>query len=221
MRPIRGPRGVGVGGTRVDRVGATVSERGPAAGPIRGGVRRFFDENHEGIERARRARRYFYGYLTRVIEARVPPGQRVLDIGCGSGQLLAALRPSTGVGIDLSSRAVATARAAHGSTGLCFIEGDGTDPETLATAGGPFDVVTMFNVVTHLSDAQQAFENLQPLCHSRTRVLVYSYSRVWQPVLRTAELLGWKLRQPAESWLPPEEIAHMLSLANFEVLRRE
>jgi hypothetical protein len=79
----------------------------------------------------------------------------------------------------------------------------------------------MFNVVTHLSDAQRAFENLQPICHSRTRVLVYSYSRVWQPALRTAELFGWKLRQPAESWLPPEEIEHMLSLADFEVIRVE
>src|SRR2546428_9780353 len=174
MRPIRGPRGVGVGGTRVDRVGATVSERGPAAGPIRGGVRRFFDENHEGIERARRARRYFYGYLTRVIQARVPPGQRVLDIGCGSGHLLAALRPSAGVGIDLSSRAVATARAAHGSTALRFIEGDGTDPETLATAGRPLDGGTKVNVVTPLHHAPQAVESLPPPCPPRARALAYT-----------------------------------------------
>ena len=194
---------------------------GPAADPIRDDVRRFFDENHEGIERARRARRYFYGYLTRVIQARVPPGLRVLDIGCGAGHLLAALKPSAGVGIDLSPRAVETARRAHPLPSLRFIEGDGTDPQTLADAGGPFDVVMMFNVLTHLSDVQQAFENLQPRCHSRTRVLVYSYSRVWQPALRAAELLGLKLRQPAETWLHSEEIEHMLSLADFEVLRTE
>jgi SAM-dependent methyltransferase len=184
-------------------------------------VRRHFEDHHEEIERARRARRYFYAYLTRAIQARVPPGQRVLDIGCGSGHLLAALQPSHGVGIDLSSRAIAAARESHARPALRFIEGDGTDPATLAAAGGPFDVVLMFNVVTHLFDVQQAFERLGPLCDARTRVLVYSYSRLWQPVLRTAEWLGWKLRQPAESWLPPEEIAHMLSLADFEVLRTE
>jgi SAM-dependent methyltransferase len=196
-------------------------ERGTEPDPIVEEVRRFFEEHHEGIERARRARRYYYEYLTRAIRARVPPGQRVLDIGCGSGHLLAALQPSTGVGIDLSARAVETATKIYGSPALRFIEGDGTDPRVLADAGGPFDVIVMVNVVTHLTDVQQAFENLRPLCHARTRILIYSYSRLWQPMLRTAEILGLKYRQPAESWLPSEEIEQMLSLADFEVLRGE
>ena len=72
-------------------------------------VRRFYEEHHDGIERARHARRYFYGYLTRVLQTRIPPGQAILDIGCGTGHLLAALRPSRGVGIDLSDAMVARA----------------------------------------------------------------------------------------------------------------
>ena len=57
------------------------------------------------------------------------------------------------------------------------------------------------------------------MSHSRTRVLIYSYSRLWQPLLRLAELLGMKYRQPPEAWLPPEEIKAMLALADFEVVR--
>ena len=49
--------------------------------PIHDEVRRFYEENHDGIERARRARRYFYDYLTRVLRTRIPPGQRILDVG--------------------------------------------------------------------------------------------------------------------------------------------
>ena len=74
-------------------------------------------------------------------------------------------------------------------------------------------------MVTHLTDVQSALEALHPLCHRRTRVLIYSYSRLWQPVLRAAEMLGLKYRQPPESWLPPEEIRSMLDLADFEVVR--
>jgi glycosyltransferase involved in cell wall biosynthesis len=40
-------------------------------------------------------------------------------------------------------------------------------------------------------------------------------------VLRLAELLRIKYRQPAEAWLPPEEIRHMLDLADFEVVRSD
>ena len=188
--------------------------------PILEAVRRFYEDNHEGIERARRARRYYYDALTRVLRARIPSGQRVLDIGCGSGDLLAALAPSYGVGIDISARAVAAARQRHPGS-LHFFEGDGADPEQLARAGGPFDVVLLVNVVTHLTDVQRTFEALRAVCHARTRVFVYSYSRVWQPVLRLAEMIGLKYRQPPEAWLPPEEIRNMLALADYDVVRND
>jgi SAM-dependent methyltransferase len=193
--------------------------RPPLGDPIAEEVRAFYESHHEGIERARAARRYFYGYLTRILRARVAPGQRVLDVGCGAGHLLAALEPSRGVGIDLSAPAVAAARRRWAGRDLHFFEGDASDPSLLAELGAPFDVILMVNVVTHLTDVQTAFERLQRLCHPRTRLLVYSYSRLWQPVLRLAELLRIKYRQPSEAWLPPEEIRHMLGLADYEVVR--
>lgn len=191
------------------------------ADPILEEVRRFYDGHFEGIERARTARKYFYDALTRVLRVRLPAGQRVLDIGCGAGQLLAALEPSQGVGIDVSERHVEAARARHGDRGLRFIAGDGSDPAVLAQAGGPFDAILLVNVITHLTDVQAALEALHPLCHRRTRIFIYSYSRAWQPVLRVAEMLRLKYRQPPESWLPPEEVVSMLGLADFEIVRRD
>src|SRR5436190_22786846 len=84
-------------------------------------VRRFYEEHHDGIERARHARRYFYAYLTRVLRTRIPAGQAILDVGCGAGHLLVALQPSRGVGVDLSAPAVASARAAYGSPTMQFV----------------------------------------------------------------------------------------------------
>jgi SAM-dependent methyltransferase len=184
-------------------------------------VRSFYEDHHDSIERARRAQAYFYDYLTRVLQARIPAGQRILDIGCGSGHLLAALKPSRGVGIDISGRAVATARRLHVGENLHFVEGDGTDPATLAEVGGPFDVVLLVNVVTHLTDVQRAFETLKAVCQPRTRLMVYSYSRLWQPILRLAEVLGLKHAPPPESWLPPEEVRNMMGLADLELVRED
>ncbi len=189
--------------------------------PILDEVRRFYEENHDGIQASRRRHRYFYDYLGRVMRVRVPEGQRVLDLGCGAGHLLATLKPRVGVGIDVSRPAVGEATRTYGPHGLRFLVGDGADPERLAVAGGPFDAILLVNVVTHLPDVQGTLEALHPVCHSRTRLLIYSYSRLWQPLLRLAEALGLKYRQPPEAWLPPEEIRNMLALADFEVVRED
>ena len=174
--------------------------------PILAEVREFFESHHEGIEESRRRHHYFYDLLTRILRVRVPPGERVLDLGCGAGHLLAALEPSRGVGIDISAPAVRAARDRYGNERLRFLEGDASDPKLLAQAGGPFDTILLVNLVTHLTDVQATLEALHPLSHPRTRVLIYSYSRLWQPLLRLAELLGMKYRQPPEAWLPPEEV---------------
>jgi len=184
-------------------------------------VRAFYEAHPEGVAGAPRSRRYFHEYLARVLRARIPAGQRVLDVGCGAGDLLAALQPSRGVGIDLSDTVIAAARQAHPAAPLTFDQGDGADPALLKRLGGPFDVVLMVNVVTTLADVQGAFESVASVCHQRTRLFVYSYSRLWQPALRAAEMAGLKARPPAEAWLPPEEVRNMLQLADYEVVRRD
>ena len=184
-------------------------------------MRAFYEAHPEGVAGAPRSRRYFHEYLARVLRARIPAGQRVLDVGCGAGDLLAALQPSRGVGIDLSDTVIAAARQAHPAAPLTFDQGDGADPALLKRLGGPFDVVLMVNVVTTLADVQGAFESVASVCHQRTRLFVYSYSRLWQPALRAAEMAGLKARPPAEAWLPPEEVRNMLQLADYEVVRRD
>ena len=43
----------------------------------------------------------------------VPPGMKVLEIGCGMGDLLAAVKPARGVGVDFSPSVVEMARERH------------------------------------------------------------------------------------------------------------
>src|SRR5262245_66357450 len=49
----------------------------------------------------------------RYLKFLIPPGARVLELGCGTGELLAALAPSFGVGVGFSEGMVEQARAAH------------------------------------------------------------------------------------------------------------
>src|SRR5690606_2662146 len=66
--------------------------------------------------------REYHGRLKTVYRFLVPQGLRVLDIGCGNGDLLAALQPAHGVGVDFSPEAVRIAASRHPQ--LQFIEAD-------------------------------------------------------------------------------------------------
>src|SRR5688500_14896851 len=56
---------------------------------------------------------YYHRRLEEVYRFHIPPGRRVLEIGCGNGDLLAAVKPSLGVGVDFSGEMIARARRKH------------------------------------------------------------------------------------------------------------
>ena len=149
----------------------------------------------------------------------VPEGLRVLDLGCGTGHLLAALKPSYGVGLDFSPRMVEIARSNY--PGLQFIHGDVEDAETISRLQGPFDVIVFSDTIGSLDDCQSTLAQLQPLCTPDTRVVVAYYSRMWEPVLGLAQLLRLRMPVTEQNWLSTEDISNLFSLADFEVTKRE
>ena len=52
--------------------------------------------------RARECARYYHVLLQKYFAFLVPPDVRVLELGCGLGDLLAAVKPAHGVGVDFS-----------------------------------------------------------------------------------------------------------------------
>ena len=68
--------------------------------------------------------RYYHDEIARIYKFLVPPGRRVIELGCGDGDLLAALKPAYGVGVDFSSARVESAQARHPE--LHLMAGDAT-----------------------------------------------------------------------------------------------
>lgn len=170
-------------------------------------------------DRYRFRNRYYHEDLTRFFRFAVPPGARVLEVGASTGDLLAALAPAYGVGIDISRGMVDVARRKHPH--LIFEEADVETlaPDFAARHGGTFDYVILSDAVGELSDVWRAFRALGPLCHAGTRVLISYYNHLWEPVLRAGERVGLKMPQHFQSWLSSEDISGILKLAGFEVVR--
>jgi SAM-dependent methyltransferase len=158
--------------------------------------------------------RYYHLRLRDIFQLLVTPGQRVLEIGCGDGRLLAALRPSHGVGIDFSSDALALARARHPD--YSFLEADAHD---LSQVKGPFDVIILSDLLNDLWDVQEALEQLRRLCTPATRVIINIYSHLWQQPLKAAQ--AFKLATPTltQNWLTVADVSDLLELTNFDLVR--
>jgi ubiquinone/menaquinone biosynthesis C-methylase UbiE len=124
----------------------------------------------------------------------IPPGKRVLDLGCGRGDLLASLRPSHGIGVDFSPRTIARARELH--PGLHFILGDAEDPAILASLQGPFDYIVITDTIGMFEDIDGTLKLVHGLCEPSTRIVIAYYSHLWEPVLKLAELLSSRAGNP-------------------------
>jgi SAM-dependent methyltransferase len=163
--------------------------------------------------------RFFYDSDRAYMRFLIPQSRSVLEVGCGTGQLLAALKPSYGVGIDLSAEMIRVARAEYPE--LTFHVANAEDAASLSCIQGRFDFIVLSDLVGYLDDCEAAFSALRRFCHPRTRVIVAYYSRLWEPVLALGERIGQKMPSLAQNWLSTTDTTNLLTLAGFEVIRRE
>lgn len=160
------------------------------------------------------AGRYYRRRLRQVFAAHVPRGQRVLEIGCATGELLAAVNPIRGVGIDFAPSMLSEARRRHPQ--LTFIAADAHD---LSAIEGPFDVVILSDLMNDVWDVQRVLEQVATVCDEGTRVVVNNYSRLWELPLSLAAALGIARPRLQQNWLTVEDVTNLFHLAGFEVVR--
>ena len=149
----------------------------------------------------------------------IPPGKRVLELGCGRGELLAALEPSYGVGVDFGARTVARAMELH--PGLHFVLGDAEDPATLTAIEGPFDYIVIADTIGMFEDIDGTLKLIHHLCAPSTRIIISYYSHLWEPILKLAELVRLRSKQPRINYIATADFLNLMDLADFEVISQE
>ena len=124
--------------------------------------------NGEQQERWRKFNSSYYDADRRYMQFLIPPGKRVLELGCGRGELLAALKPAYGVGVDFSRAQIAAANALHPD--LHFVLGDAEDARTLASLEGPFDFIIIADTIGMFEDIDDTLRMIHQLCAPSTRL---------------------------------------------------
>jgi len=182
-------------------------------------IRDHFESISDDRDRWISRNRAYYDDDRRYTQFVVPTGARVLEVGCGTGDLLAQLKPSHGVGVDFSARMVETAQRNHPD--LTFLVGDAEDDDFISGIEGPFDYIVLSDTIGYLDDIESVFRSLRRVSAPHTRLVVAYYSHLWEPVLDLAEWMGQKMPQPDVNFLSSSDITNLLYLAGFEVVRTE
>ncbi len=145
----------------------------------------------------------------------VPPGQKVLEIGCSLGDLLASVKPARGTGVDFSSNAVRLARERYPE--MEFHCAEACEFKSAET----FDYILLSDLINELPDVQALFNHLRRLANPHTRLVLSFFNNLWRPCLALAEKLGLKAPTMPQNWLSKDDVENLLHLAGWEVIKIE
>lgn len=178
-------------------------------------VQEFYRTTAEKREKWNKRNRFYHRLLEKYFSFVIPQGKRVLEVGCGSGDLLNAVKPAYGVGIDFAPEIIEIARKKYPQ--FHFRIDDIEDLQLKET----FDYIIISDTLGCLWDVQKAISNLRSLCHPQTRIVISQYNFLWEPLIKILESLGLKQKQPNQNWFSIKDTQNLLQLESFQVIKVE
>lgn len=163
----------------------------------------------------KRRNRFYHRVIEKNFKFIIPEGSKVLELGCGTGELLATVKPSLGVGVDFSEEMLKIARNNHPH--LKFILADAAK----YASDEEFDYIIISDLLSSLWDIQVVLNNIQKICNPGTKLVISTYNYIWEPFLRFFETIGLKAKQPLQNWLTISDIKNLLEQEDFEMVRVE
>ena len=195
-------------------VGASASPYWEAAQRRRRAVATAFDQHAGQRTTWKRRATHYHTTLSKICRRYVLPQGRVLELGCNTGDLLASLKPTLGVGMDISRHSLAVARSRYPQ--LHFVEGDAQ----AIPLDAPWDAIILADTLGYVDDVWQTLRSAHAAATPDTRVIIISHNFVWRPALAFAENVGLKMPVGLENWLGTPDIENLLRLTHFDVVER-
>jgi SAM-dependent methyltransferase len=175
--------------------------------------RAFYDR--QASQRPNETGRAYHELLRGYFSFFVPPGQRVLELGCGLGDLLAGVKPAKGVGVDFSAEMLDLARQRHPE--LEFREVDAAQFQSEEK----FDYVILSDLINDLPDVQALLEHLQRNVFQHSRLILNFQNNLWRPILAFATAIGAKAPTLPQNWLSLPDVKNLLELAGWEIIKND
>jgi ubiquinone/menaquinone biosynthesis C-methylase UbiE len=171
--------------------------------------------NQRAALRPKESQRLYPRLLHRYYAFLIPPGQRVLEIGCGLGDLLHAVKPARGVGVDFGDAIIDLAKKRHPD--LEFHTAEALDFKS----GEKFDYIILSDLVNDVPDVQELLTHIRQFAEPHTRLVLNFFNNLWRPILAAAERMDAKAPTMLQNWLSANDMANLLHLAQWELVKTD
>jgi ubiquinone/menaquinone biosynthesis C-methylase UbiE len=164
---------------------------------------------------------YYYDNLKKIYKNLIPPQKKVLDVGCGTGDLLANLEPSYGLGIDISQEMIKIAQLKHKNRpNIKFLVG--TIGQLISSNFfQKFEYIYMADVIEHLEDVSSVVKSVNRIADSDTKIIISMANPLWEPILFILEKLKLKMAEGPHKRIPVKELESILSKNNFKIIEKD
>lgn len=159
------------------------------------------------------ARDFLYDDLRRTLARYIPEDASVLEVGCGTGALIAALPNAQRLGIDLLPAAVDEARRRHPDTPFQSCELADLPPERR------WDAIVCDRLCHSVLDVRALLAAMRDRLSDGGRIFLTTFNMFWEGPARVAERIGWKVPAPQGNWLSDIDFRNLFDLAGLEVVR--
>lgn len=154
-------------------------------------VKEHFDEIARSYDFWKKKNWYYYDNLKDLYKSLISGGAEVLEVGCGTGDILTSLKPERGTGIDISGEMIKIAAEKHAAEkNLKFFTSTAEEFQT----DEKFDFIIMPDVIEHLENVETTIAALKKFCHEKTEIIISMINPLWEGPFMILEKL--KLKMP-------------------------
>ena len=182
-------------------------------------TREHWDSLAAAYDEAKARNDFYYRFLKSLVSRWVQSAspRAVLDVGCGTGQLLAYLNPDKGLGIDVSPAMVTEAARRFGDRkNLEFRVWRAEEAGDL----GQFEAVFSADVLEHVSDWRATVQSMVEALAPRGRLVLTTPNPRWAGPLWLLEKLRLKMPEGPHHFVASRPIASLLAQLGCTILHR-
>jgi len=155
---------------------------------------------------------YYHNLLKNSFKELVSEGSRVLQIGYGLGDILAALFPRKAVSVDTDEDVISISKRRYPHIKFLNIA-----PEKI-NINEKFDYVIFPNSVDHFEDIITVLEKTAAHLNTKSKIVIATINPLWDQLLFVLEKLKLKKSGNPRNWLRIENLRNLVEVSGFEVI---